>query len=503
VVLRALPRRLRPAAAAACLSLLPLSPSGFAATRGQAPAAPPSPGTVTIEHDAPGCLPAGKPARLAACFRPQGALARARVYFRAGGTTSWYYVEMSGPPPCLQATLPRPKKSVKRVEYYVDAMDRSFAETRTPDRALPVSQDGQCPAGPLAPIGTGTPVIGSATGAAPVGFAAGGSVSPLLLVGGAAVVGGGVAVAVAAGGGGGESPTTTTLPPVTTSTTTTTLPPPSTTTTTTNTTTTTSSTSSTTTTSSTSSTSTTTSTTTTLTPCETQPPTLTITAPTNDLLSGSQVTISADASDAGGSGVKQVRFSWQYCPSGVCGGQNALPADTSAPYSAVWVFPGCGSFPEDRYRILASAEDNCGNVSTDSVKDVRLIGRGCDVRPMAAGPSGNARASAASWVSELSVQGGRGQVVVDGTDAVFPAGGVETFTAAAGPGTHRFEATLVASAGRPGSWRFDLTALRAVPGSLKVVAGEAAVAGSAAVVFRLGGKPGERVVFSVEVGGGE
>jgi hypothetical protein len=105
-------------------------------------------------------------------------------------------------------------------------------------------------------------------------------------------------------------------------------------------------------------------------------------------------------------------------------------------------------------------------------------------------------------VSELSVDGGRGQVVVDGAEAVFPSGGVETFTATAGPGTHRFEATLVDSAGRPGRWRFDLTPLRAVPGSLKVVAGEAAVAGSAAVVFRLKGKPGERVVFSVEVGPG-
>ncbi len=489
VLRRALPRTLRPAAAAAAsLLLLPLCASGLAATRAQAPAAPPSPGTVTIEHTAPGCLPVGKPARLAACFRPAGALARARVYFRAGGTTAWFYVEMGGNPPCLQGTLPRPKKSVKQVEYYVEAMDRSFAATRTPDRALPVSQDGQCPAGPLAPIATGSPVIGSATGAAPVGFATGGGLSPLLIVGGAAVVGGGAAVAVAAGGG-GESPTTTTLPPPTT-TTTTLLPPPTTSTTTTTlqpppTTTTTTTPPPT--------------TTTTLAPCETQPPSVTITAPRDDLLHGTQVTIEADASDAGGSGVRVVHFYWQYCPGLNCIGQNPLPADTSPPYSTVWVFPSCGAYPEDGYSIGAQAEDNCGNLSKDSVKFVRLIGRGCDVRPAAAGPRGNA----ASWVSELSVQGGRGQVVVDGTDAVFPAGGVETFTAAAGPGTHRFEATLVDSAGRPGSWRFDLTALRGVPGSLKVVAGEAAVAGPSTIVFRLKGRPGERVVFSVEVGRGE
>jgi hypothetical protein len=417
------------------------------------------------------------------------------VYFRAGGTRDWFYVEMSGAPPCLEGTLPRPKKSVKQVEYYVEAMDRSFAETRTPDRVLPVSQDGQCPAGPLAPVGTGSAVVGSATGAAPVGFATGGGLSPLLLVGGAAVVGGGAAVAVAAGGG-GESPTTTTLPQPPTSTTTTTLPPPTTTTTTT--------TLGPTPTTTTTTTTTTSTTTTTLAPCETQPPTVRITAPTDDLLSGLQVTISADASDPSpSSGIKNVTFSWKYCPSGVCGAEHSLGADSTAPYEAVWVFPTCGSTPEDRYAIFVVAEDNCGNTSTVSRKDVRLIGRGCDVRPSAAGASGNARGNAATWVSELSVEGGRGQVVVDGTDAVFPAGGVETFTAEAGPGTHRFEATLVDSAGRPGSWRFDLTALRAVPGSLKVVAGEAAVAGSAAVVFRLRGRPGERLVFSVEVAGGE
>jgi hypothetical protein len=129
--------------------------------------------------------------------------------------------------------------------------------------------------------------------------------------------------------------------------------------------------------------------------------------------------------------------------------------------------------------------------------DVRLIGRGLCMR-------GDARSgNAGTWVSELSVAGGRGQVVVDGTDAVFPAGGVERFTAAAGPGTHRFEATLVDATGRPGAWRFDLSALGAVPGSLRVVAGEAAVAGPSVVVFRLRGRPGERVVFSIDAGGGQ
>jgi hypothetical protein len=220
-----------------------------------------------------------------------------------------------------------------------------------------------------------------------------------------------------------------------------------------------------------------------------------LTAPSDDILGGTQVTIEAAASDpAPSSGIKEVRFYWKYRPLS-SNPQNLIGTDTTAPYSAVWVFPSCSAYPEDAYRIYVRAEDNCANVSADAVKDVRLIGRGCmraEARPGQAG----------TWVSELSVAGGRGQVVVDGASAVFPAGGLETFTAAAGPGTHRFEATLVDGAGRPGAWRFDLSALGAVPGSLRVVAGEAVVAGSAAVVFRLRGRPGERVVFSVDVGGG-
>jgi len=222
-----------------------------------------------------------------------------------------------------------------------------------------------------------------------------------------------------------------------------------------------------------------------------------ITEPRDAALPGLSVEIKVDVTDpAPSSGIKEVRFLWRYCPSGVCQPPNLLATDTTPPYSAVWVFPSCGSMPEDRYRVFVEGEDNCTNVGNAVPMDVRLIGRPCTrslARP----------GSAATWVSDLKVAGGRGQVVVDGTEAVFPASGVETFTAAARPGTHRFEATLVDGAGRPGAWRFDLSALGAVPGSLRVVAGEPEVAGSAAVVFRLRGKPGERMVFSIDVGAGQ
>jgi hypothetical protein len=226
-----------------------------------------------------------------------------------------------------------------------------------------------------------------------------------------------------------------------------------------------------------------------------QPPTVNIVSPSTGPLDGAQVTVDVDASDSG-SGVKEVRFYWRYCPGGVCQAPNLFGSDATSPYSGVWVFPSCSSTPEDRFRILARAEDNCANVSGDAVVDVRLTGRGCFRGDVRSSPAG-------TWVSELTAPGARGQVVVDGTEAVFPAGGMEAFSVRTGPGPHRFEATLVDGAGRPGAWRFDLSALGLVAGSLRVVAGEAAPAGSAAVVFRLRGKPGERVVFTFDVGGGQ
>jgi hypothetical protein len=209
------------------------------------------------------------------------------------------------------------------------------------------------------------------------------------------------------------------------------------------------------------------------------------------------VDINANASDAG-SGVKEVRFYVQSWTGGAYGTPTLVGADTTSPYSAVWVFPppGCpNTNPDARYRILARAEDNCGNVSPDAAVDVRFPDLICF---RAAARSADATGA---FVSELLVPDARGQVVVDGTQAVFPAGGTATFSLPVSPGRHRFEATLVDGAGRPGTWRFDLSTLGLRPGSLRVVAGEAAEAGSAAVVFRLRGKPGERVVFTFDVGG--
>ncbi len=447
-----------------------------------APQAAAQPDVIDIEYTAPACVAAGKYSRLAACFRPAGQLARARVYFRAAGTTDWFYVEMTRDMPCYRALLPRVRKEVARIEYYISATDRRSSEFRTRDGSLRVTADGRCAEGPLAPIAdSGSVVIGSVSGAAPAGFVTGGGLSPLLVAGGVAVVGGGAAAVIVKGG---DEPTTTT-------------------------TTTTSTTTATTTTTTTATTTTTTTlppvtTTTTTMPCESpnQKPVANITSPSTGPV-GNPVAIVATASDpAPGSGVKEVRFGYQYCPGGVCGAEVAIGTATSAPYSVSWSNqPSCGAAPEDRFKLLARAVDNCGNVSDPAFVDVRSVGRGC-FRFASTG------ARSVAWQSELQLEGGRGQVVVDGTEAVFPDAGLASFASALGPGAHRFEATLVDArsggrreGGAAGMWRFDLSALRVRAGSLRVVAGEVAQLAADTVAFRLHGRSGERVVFAFEVVG--
>jgi len=211
--------------------------------------------------------------------------------------------------------------------------------------------------------------------------------------------------------------------------------------------------------------------------------------------------IEAIADDpAPGSGVREVRFFYRYCPMATgCQGQIPIGVDNTgpSPYSATWIFPSCGTAPEDRFAVEAFGVDNCGNTGpVYRVDDLRLVSRGC----LRAGTSSSDQA-AASWQSDLRASGGRGQVVVDGAQAVYPDAGTESFTTPLGPGEHRFEATLVAvTAGRGAStWRFDLAPLGVAAGSLRVVAGDVAQVAADTVVFRLRGQAGERVVFTFDV----
>ena len=97
--------------------------------------------------------------------------------------------------------------------------------------------------------------------------------------------------------------------------------------------------------------------------------------------------------------------------------------------------------------------------------------------------------------------GGSGQVVVNGSDRRLrrrrPLHGD-------GRGPPRREPHRgAARAGRaaPGQWRFELGSTASLePGSLRVVAGNVALVTGDAVVFRLSGRPGERIVFTFRAG---
>ncbi len=103
--------------------------------------------------------------------------------------------------------------------------------------------------------------------------------------------------------------------------------------------------------------------------------------------------------------------------------------------------------------------------------------------------------SSITITSELRLPGGAGQVVINGTSVSFTNEGLSNQTMASAKTLIRIEAQLVAAVGKPGTWRFEFPA-GIEPGSLAIVAGQGSLTGPSGVVFRLQGRPGERVVFT-------
>ncbi len=225
--------------------------------------AAPTGAPLSIEHRDVGCIVAGHYPKLEACFSPDASVGRGRVLFRAAGSDPWYYVDMSRDGSCYSAVLPRPKPELKGLEYFVDVIDKAFAEAHKPERApeqaftprVVKKQDDCDPARKMAlflprlasPIVVGIArspagsvlsavaakaleshalltgfssdgVIVSSTGAAPGAASgssassgtsatahAGGGLPKIAIIGGVAAAA--VVVAVAAGGGGGGSGT--------------------------------------------------------------------------------------------------------------------------------------------------------------------------------------------------------------------------------------------------------------------------------------------------------
>ena len=180
---------------------------------------------VTIAHEGAGCVIADRFPRFEARLDPADEVARARVVFRAAGTPHWYSVDMSAGAAGFTGVLPKPRRATARIEYYVEASDRAFATTRTPERTVDVvGSAGECrPDALVAPFTTSARLVVTASPGAPAvpagflgaGIAGAGGVGAgtLALIGGGAAAAAGVAVA--AGGSGGGEPPPTTVPAIT------------------------------------------------------------------------------------------------------------------------------------------------------------------------------------------------------------------------------------------------------------------------------------------------
>ena len=148
------------------------------------------------------------------------------------------------------------------------------------------------------------------------------------------------------------------------------------------------------------------------------------------------------------------------------------------------------------YRIRATATNKCSGSTVDATP-IRV-----EVTCPSCGCGGSTREVArrtAAWSSDLSVEGGRLQLVVNGASATFPGRGRAYGVASLVEGENRVEALLVEGAGKGGLWRFDLMNSQAVvPGSLRAIAGDVVSIASSSVTFRLRGESGERIVFTFQ-----
>jgi hypothetical protein len=481
---------------------------------------------LVIQHEAVQCLVAGKYPRLDACFEPSSRVARARVYFRPEGGGDWYYVEMTPEDPCFRGVLPRPKKTLKHVSYYLAVTDRDFAEARTEEyRPVVAPDEKSCPIGSPAPFLTSGERRGRHSrrvrGRWPPRRRRDGGLGRGR-DGGGGGDGGGRDRRGRRGGASVHDPAPRRRdhdhddhapggphhhhnnqhhqhhnhlddhdyapdghaphpdddhdhhPPHTDH------PddnhdhsphpdhpddnhhPP-------------------------------TPTTTTLGGCgaDSAPPAVTFRHPAENDEVGGSVGIVVEALDPGpvSNGIREVRLSAEEQG----GSRTAAIATLPGPgpeFSTSWKLPACVG-PQDRWRINAEAVDGCGRSASASVR-VKRKKDSCS-----AVSSSRPEAPALVWTSELDLPRARGQVIANGADVVFPGAGRFDLALPARPGHNRLEAVLV-EGGQPGTWRFTLAGGTIQPGSLRVLAGEAVAVGPETVVFRLRGRPSERVVFAFE-----
>jgi hypothetical protein len=406
---------------------------------------------------------------MSACFLPAPNIARGRVYFRAGGTTHWYFVDGKREMPCHGFALPKPKK-IKSVDYYVEGMDTGGGEGRTTEYyPIVVLRASECKKDvPVAPFLTrATVVVGAAPGAPAlipgftgfVGAAAGGLSTGAIL--GIVAAGGAVAgTAVAISNNDNPPPTNVvTLPPVptlvavttTTTTTTTTVP-------------------------------------------TAQPFNAVFKIFPNPPHGKEPFQVTFDECESTG---VNLRFLYDFDGDGLedfRGGCNETRVYRLTGVSATVVTtlpPASRTFPATVCVASGSTHRQC--VLWRIVVNENT---GLSVTPAEV----TAASRRVAWASELDLEGGSGQVLVNSESVAFAGRGRSAGAALGRRGVNRVEAQVVEAAGTPGTWRFELDTTGSLqPGTIRVIAGEVALVTESAIVFRLKGRRGERVVFSFRV----
>jgi hypothetical protein len=218
-----------------------------------------------------------------------------------------------------------------------------------------------------------------------------------------------------------------------------------------------------------------------------------ILSPADNADVGARIDIVAEARDPGpvSSGIREVRIYAEEQG----GSRSAAIATLPGPgptFHASWATLPCLG-PQDRWYLNVEAVDGCRFATLERVR----VKRRSDT--CAASPSTelSAEGHTLGWTSELTLPGGRGQVIANDAFVLFPGPGRSDLVLPARPGRNRLEAVLV-EGGRPGTWRFTLAWGQVRPDSLRVLVGEAAAVGPTTVVFRLRGRPGERVVLGFD-----
>jgi hypothetical protein len=220
------------------------------------------------------------------------------------------------------------------------------------------------------------------------------------------------------------------------------------------------------------------------------PTTITITSPTSgQCFTGTSIPVSANAQ-----GTTQVTFIADFTGAACTSAPTPVASQVVTglgPYSANLDVsssgPGC-------YTIRANAINACVIFlpAVIPVQAVPVTGVFVNTPP---GCSLPVKETAVNWSSDLALEG-RLQVVLDGTVSV--AGRGRTF----GMLPHRseetrVEVTVVEAAGKPGLWRFDLAGGDAAATRIRVLTGDVVSVGAGSVTFRLQGKAGERVAFTI------